>query len=161
MKKMYIVRLSDEEREICTEVVKKLKGTSQKVRRAQMLLKADANGPGWRDAKIAEAFGCRTQTIENLRKRLVTEGFETKEAIRQTSLPLLSKVIPEQIAINLKEAIEPKTEIQESHGVAEKDTAQVTYACQDHIGKFLPGDIIGHDRIIIGLTCKGDLVFCG
>ena len=28
------------------------------------------------DAKIAEAFGCRVQTIENLRKRLVTGGFE-------------------------------------------------------------------------------------
>ena len=76
MKKKYIVRLSDQEREMCTEVVKKLKGTSQKVRRAQVLLKADVEGPGWSDAKIAEAFGCRTQTIENLRKRLVTEGFE-------------------------------------------------------------------------------------
>jgi transposase len=75
MKKAYIVRLADQERETCTEVVKKLKGRSQKVRRAQILLKADVEGPGWSDAKIAEAFGCRTQTIENLRKRLVTEGF--------------------------------------------------------------------------------------
>jgi hypothetical protein len=75
MKKTYIVGLSDQERETCTEVVKKLKGTSQKVRRAQILLKADVEGPGWSDAKIAEACGCRTQTIENLRKRLVTEGF--------------------------------------------------------------------------------------
>ena len=33
-------------------------------------------GPGWPDAKIAEAFNCRVQTIENVRKRLVTEGFE-------------------------------------------------------------------------------------
>src|SRR5207302_1142431 len=39
-------------------------------------LKADADGPCWPDGKIAEAFGCRVQTIENLRKRLVTEGFE-------------------------------------------------------------------------------------
>ena len=77
MNKRYIVRLSDEERQVCQEVVKKLKGTSQKVRRAQILLKADADGPHWTDARIAEAFGCRVQTIENLRKRLVTEGFET------------------------------------------------------------------------------------
>jgi transposase len=76
MKKKYIVRLSGQERETCTEVVKKLKGTSQKVRRAQMLLKADIEGPGWSDPKIAEAFGCRIQTIENLRKRLITQGFE-------------------------------------------------------------------------------------
>ncbi len=76
MNKKYIVRLSDQERKTCTEVVKKLQGTSQKVRRAHMLLKADADGSGWSDPKISEAFDCRMQTIENRRKRLVTEGFE-------------------------------------------------------------------------------------
>jgi transposase len=76
MNKKFIVRLSDEERAVCQEVIKKLKGSSQKVRRAQILLKADADGPGWTDSRIAEAFNCRVQTIENLRKRLVTEGFE-------------------------------------------------------------------------------------
>jgi hypothetical protein len=77
MYKKYVVRLSDEEHQICQEVVKKLKGSSQKVRRAQILLKADADGPKWPDTRIAEAYDCRVQTIENLRKRLVTEGFET------------------------------------------------------------------------------------
>jgi transposase len=76
MNKKFIVRLTNEERGICQAVVKKLKGSSQKVRRAQILLKADADGPGWTDSRIAEAFNCRVQTIENLRKRLVTEGFE-------------------------------------------------------------------------------------
>jgi hypothetical protein len=76
MKKKYIVRLSDAEREELKTIVKKLKGSSQKVRRAQILLKADVRGPGWKDARIADAFSCRVQTIENLRKRLVTEGFE-------------------------------------------------------------------------------------
>jgi hypothetical protein len=76
MNKKFIVRLSDEERGVCQEVIKKLKGTSQKVRRAQILLKADADGPGWTDTRIADAFNCRVQTIENLRKRLVMEGFE-------------------------------------------------------------------------------------
>jgi hypothetical protein len=76
MNKKFIVRLSEEEREVCRQVIKKLKGSSQKVRRAQILLKADADGPGWTDSRIAEAFNCRVQTIENLRKRLVLEGFE-------------------------------------------------------------------------------------
>ncbi len=76
MNKKYIVRLSDEERQTCQLIVKKLKGSSQKVRRAQILLKADADGPAWTDARIAEAFNCRVQTIENLRKRLVNEGFD-------------------------------------------------------------------------------------
>jgi hypothetical protein len=88
MYKKYIVRLSDHERQVCQEVVKKLKGSSQKVRRAQILLKADADGPNWIDARIAEAYGCRVQTIENLRKRLVTEGFETAlNGIKRQSPP--------------------------------------------------------------------------
>jgi hypothetical protein len=76
MNKKYIIRLTDEERQTCEDVIKKFKGTSQKVRRAQILLKADADGPAWTDARISEAFNCRVQTIENLRKRLVTESFE-------------------------------------------------------------------------------------
>ena len=76
MNRKYIVRLSDEERSVCQEIVNNLKGSSQKFRRAQILLKADANGPGWTDLRIAEAFNCREQTIENIRKRLVSEGFE-------------------------------------------------------------------------------------
>ena len=77
MLKKYIVRLTDEERETLQQVVAKLQGSSQKVRRARVLLKADAAGPGWTDAKIADAFDCRTKTVENIRERLVTEGFES------------------------------------------------------------------------------------
>jgi hypothetical protein len=76
MEKKYIVRLSDAERTECNEVIKKLKGSSQKVRRAQILLKADADGPCWTDARIADAFNCRIRTVEQLRQRLVSEGFE-------------------------------------------------------------------------------------
>jgi hypothetical protein len=76
MQKKYIVRLTADERQTLNEVVKKLKGTSQKVRRAQVLLKADADGPAWTDARIAEAYGCRTQTVENIRERFVTEGLD-------------------------------------------------------------------------------------
>ena len=76
MNKKYVVRLSEEERSVCQGIIKTLKGPSQKFRRAQILLKADADGSGWSDVKIAEAFNCRVQTIENLRKRLVTESFE-------------------------------------------------------------------------------------
>ncbi len=53
----------------------KLAGSSQKFRRAQILLKADADGLGWPDVRIAAAFTCREHTLEHLRKRLVTEGF--------------------------------------------------------------------------------------
>jgi hypothetical protein len=76
MKKIYLVRLNDEERQTCLAVVKKLKGTSQKVRRANILLKSDADGPHWTDQQIADSFLCTRQCVENLRKRLVTEGFD-------------------------------------------------------------------------------------
>jgi hypothetical protein len=76
MEKKYIVRLSKKERETLLGVSKRLTGSSQKVRRAQILLKADIRGPNWTDARIAETYSCRVQTVENLRKRLVTEGFE-------------------------------------------------------------------------------------
>jgi hypothetical protein len=93
MNKKYIVRLSAEERGVCQEIIKKLKGSSEKVRRAQILLKADADGPGWPDSKIAEAFDCRLQTIENLRKRLVTEGFERAlERKKRATPPTPSKL---------------------------------------------------------------------
>lgn len=75
MQKKYIVRLTKEERDVLEDVIKKLKGTSLKVRRAQILLKADAAGPNWTDQRIAEAFSCSTQTVENIRQRLVMEGF--------------------------------------------------------------------------------------
>ena len=75
MHKKYVVRLSDDERGVCQEIIKNLKGSSQKFRRAQILLKADVAGPGWSDAKLAEAFNCRVQTIETLRQRLATESF--------------------------------------------------------------------------------------
>ena len=76
MQKKYIVRLMDSERATLAEVVKKFKGSAQKVRRAQVLLKADADGPAWTDANIAEVVGCRTKAVENIRERLVTLGFE-------------------------------------------------------------------------------------
>jgi len=76
MKKKYIVRLTDAERPNAAGRDQEAKGSSLKVRRAQVLLKADADGPAWTDQRIAEAFGCRTKTVENIRQRLVTEGFE-------------------------------------------------------------------------------------
>jgi hypothetical protein len=75
MEKKYIVRLSDAEREQLNEIVRKFSGSSQKVRRAQILHKADAKGPAWTDARVAEAFGCRINTVENIRQRLVEFGF--------------------------------------------------------------------------------------
>jgi hypothetical protein len=74
MNKKFVVRLSDEERGVWQEIIKHRKGSSQKFRRVQRLLKPDADGPAWSAVRIADAVDCRVHTIETLRKRLVTEG---------------------------------------------------------------------------------------
>lgn len=88
--KKFIVDLSDEERQVCQEVVKKLKGTSQKVKRANILLKADK---GWTDTQIAEALDCRVNTVENLRKRFVEIGFEQTLERKQRATPPVGKLL--------------------------------------------------------------------
>ena len=93
MQKKYVVRLSDEERDTLHEVVKKLKGTSQKVRRAQILLKADANGPSWSDDRIADAFSCRTRTVEKVRQRLVERGFDETLNGKKRATPPTEKLL--------------------------------------------------------------------
>jgi transposase len=88
MLKKYVVRLTDKERSELGDVIRKLKGTGQKVRRAQVLLKADVDGPGWTDRQIAEAFGCRTKTVENIRQHLIERGFEqTLNGIKRAKPP--------------------------------------------------------------------------
>ena len=91
--KKYIVRLSAEEKLILEDVIKKLTGGSQKAMRAQILLKADVGGPNWNDEKIAEAYGCRVRTIEYIRKRLVTEGFDVTLSGKRPSKPPREKLL--------------------------------------------------------------------
>lgn len=88
--KKFIVDLSDEERQVCQKIVKKLKGTSQKVKRANILLKVDQ---GWTDAKIAEALDCRVNTIENVRKRFVEAGFEQTLQRKKRTTPPVEKIL--------------------------------------------------------------------
>jgi len=75
MKKKYIVELTDSQRNELEEVIGKVKGTGQKIRRAHILLKADVEGPNWTDKQIAEAFLCTTKTVENVRQGFVERGF--------------------------------------------------------------------------------------
>jgi transposase len=74
----YVVRLSSEERELLEALVKTGKGAADKRLRAQILLKADVGdgGPGWADARIAEAFEVGPSTVHRLRQRLVEGGLD-------------------------------------------------------------------------------------
>ena len=74
--KKYVVRLTDEEREELEAMARKGRAAAYKIRHANILLKADADGPAWIDTRIAEAFGCHPRTVENVRRRCVLEGLE-------------------------------------------------------------------------------------
>jgi hypothetical protein len=93
MNKKYVVRLTDDERAVCQATIKKETGKSQRLRRAAILLKADAEGPAWDDAKISEAVGCRVRTVENVRQALVLEGFEAALARKKRATPPTPKLL--------------------------------------------------------------------
>lgn len=93
MPKKYIICLSAEERTALQAVVKKLSGSSQKVRRAHLLLKADAGGPAWTDARIADAFNCRISTVEKLRQRFVMDGFSVALDGKKRLVPPIAKLL--------------------------------------------------------------------
>jgi transposase len=72
----YVVRLTERERESLENLIKAPRVAKAKALRARMLLKADADGPAWTDAHIADAFEVGLATVHRLRQRLVEEGFE-------------------------------------------------------------------------------------
>jgi transposase len=78
MRKRYVVRLSDEERDELTRLVSRGKGAARKLARARVLLKADQGEgrPGWPDGRIAEALDVGVRMIESTRKRFVEDGLE-------------------------------------------------------------------------------------
>jgi transposase len=78
MAKLYVVSLSDAERLLLHQTIKKGKAPARTTTRARILLKADTGleGPEWADTKIAEAVEVSRATVERLRKRAVTEGVD-------------------------------------------------------------------------------------
>lgn len=78
MKPKHRVQLSAEEREELRSVVRKGKAAAYKRLNAQMLLQADeaAGSPAWKDKDIAETFEVSIRTVERLRERLCSRGFE-------------------------------------------------------------------------------------
>lgn len=78
MRKVYVVELTEEQRQQCQERVRTGSRPARSIRHAQILLKADAEpgGPGWTDSAISDAFGVTTVTVARIRKVMATEGLE-------------------------------------------------------------------------------------
>jgi transposase len=76
MKKVYSFVLSDSERSELEGLVRSGRTPGGVLRRAQLVLKAEAgpSGPGLSDVEVAEALGRGRSTVERLRKRACFEG---------------------------------------------------------------------------------------
>jgi transposase len=72
------VKLSAEEREHLEAMIVGGKRSAQLLTRARILLKADTSeaGEGWTDRQIAKALYASLNTVANVRRQLVEEGFE-------------------------------------------------------------------------------------
>jgi transposase len=74
--KKYRVTLTADERHHLTILIAAGKAAAQKLAHARILLKADQadGGPGWTDARIAEAVEVSTDTVGRVRQRFVEDG---------------------------------------------------------------------------------------
>jgi transposase len=71
------VRLSKDQRQVLSKLVRTGTHQAAQVRRAQILLKADADGPDvWSDKRIGKTLGCSFMTVRRVRQQLVTEGLD-------------------------------------------------------------------------------------
>jgi len=76
MNKKYIVTLTGEERNNLESIIKKGKTQAYRIKHANILLASDANGQNWDDKRIAKAFRCHMNTVQNVRQRFVEQGFD-------------------------------------------------------------------------------------
>jgi transposase len=85
--KRYVVRLTDEERGRLEVLVRHGRAHARKLLYGRILLKADANGEGWTDERIAEALEVSTATVARERRRFCEEGLEVALLPRKPGRP--------------------------------------------------------------------------
>ncbi|MBI4713181.1 MAG: helix-turn-helix domain-containing protein [Planctomycetes bacterium] len=79
MKKIYMVDLTEEERQRLQGLIASGKTAARKLTHARILLKADRSpsGPNWPDWQISQALDVGRVTVERVRKRFIAEGLES------------------------------------------------------------------------------------
>jgi transposase len=76
MRKIYVVRLSEEERSQLRTMVRKGKAAAYKLTHARILLQSDQAeaGPAFKDAEIARSLDVAERTVARVRQRFVEGG---------------------------------------------------------------------------------------
>ena len=76
LKDKFIVRLTAEQRQELEKLVATGRRSAAMLTRARILLKADADGDGWADDRIAEALDTSASTVARVRKKFVRQGLQ-------------------------------------------------------------------------------------
>jgi transposase len=76
LKDKLVVRLTAAQREELERLAATGKRSAATITRARILLKADADGDGWADGRIAEALDTSAATVARIRKKFVQQGLE-------------------------------------------------------------------------------------
>jgi transposase len=81
------VKLTEQERQALQTLVNRGRVAARKVKRAWILLQADAGeaGPGWPDAQIQQTYDVGLMTIHRVRQTLVEDGLAAVLAPRRQS----------------------------------------------------------------------------
>jgi len=76
MAKRYRIQLSEDEREELEQLTRRNRTGAKKFIHARTLLLCDCgpHGPAWTNARIAEALGVTSRTVENTKRRLIEGG---------------------------------------------------------------------------------------
>jgi transposase len=72
----FVVRLTAAERVDLQRLVDEGKRAGSVLKRAWVLLKADADGLNWKDPEIAEAFGVSLSSVHRVRQAFVEDGLD-------------------------------------------------------------------------------------
>jgi transposase len=72
----FIIRLTAAERTELQQMVDEGKRAGSVLKHAWVLLKADTDGPNWKDPEIAEAYGVSLSTVHRVRQAFVEEGLD-------------------------------------------------------------------------------------
>jgi Homeodomain-like domain len=102
--KVFLVRLSANDRELLTRVVTSGSHSARLIRRARVLLELDENaGPVADRAVIAERVGVAEQTVLQVAKRFVATGgeVETTVARKQRLLPPVPPIVTGEVEARL------------------------------------------------------------
>jgi len=89
----YVVRLTRAERRSLEALTAKGRTQAYRIKHAHILLKADADGPGWLDGQIAEAIGVHVNTVRNVRQRFVEDGLEAALGRKKQEQPSRERIL--------------------------------------------------------------------